>query len=77
MGTCTWTPLAVPKPLQNFTSTAPGFLPIVCLRPFGFGAMATASNRLGMEGHTKVSDVLTQAKVPQVSHGSMPWCWNV
>ena len=66
-GTCTWTISRCPETTSEL-HTQRAWIPAHCLpatlRVWNHGDYLQP---LGMEGHTKVSDVLTQAKVPSVS----------
>ena len=66
-GTCTWTISRCPETTSEL-HTQRAWIPAHCLpatlRVWNHGDYIQP---LGMEGHTKVSDVLTQAKVPSVS----------
>lgn len=66
-GTCTWTTSRCPETTSDLHSRR-AWIPAHCLpailRVWNHGDHIQP---LGMEGHTKVSDVLTQAKAPSVS----------
>ena len=66
-GTCTWKASRCPKTTSEL-HTQRAWIPAHCL-PATLRIWSHGDNiqPLGMEGHTKVSDVLTQAKAPSVS----------
>ncbi len=66
-GTCTWTVSACPKSTSELHN-ARAWIPAHCLpATLRVWAHGDKLQPLGMAGHTKVSDVLTQAKTPKAT----------